>query len=261
MAPRKAISKRVRFEVFKRDSFKCQYCGLSAPDAILHIDHIKPVSKGGDNAMVNLVTSCDACNLGKSDKELSDNSAVVKQKDQLDAINEKREQLEMMLNWRESMKSIDDDYVNAIADEINEYSSSRSLNDHGKKSIKAWLKKYSLNEIFEAIEKSANSKFADKDLDDGEHFTAFIESIPKLCSYSKIPDEKKKVFYIKGILRNRVHLNERVFHIITDKAVKLGACLDGLQDIAKEVSTWSEYKNALQSFIDNAEEELRNGES
>lgn len=29
---RKAISKRVRFEVFKRDSFKCQYCGKCAPD-------------------------------------------------------------------------------------------------------------------------------------------------------------------------------------------------------------------------------------
>jgi hypothetical protein len=261
MAKRKAISKRVRFEIFKRDSFKCQYCGSSAPEATLHVDHIKPVSKGGDNEMVNLVTSCDSCNLGKSDKELSDNSAVVKQKDQLDAINDKREQLEMMLKWRESMKSIDDDYVDAIVSEINEYSTTRSISDHGRKSIKSWLKKYSLNEIFEAIEKSANSKFSDKDLDEGEHFSAFIESIPKLCSYNKIPDDKKKIFYIKGILRNRVHLNEKVFHIVTDKAVKLGASLDGLQDMAKETNTWSEYKNALQSFIDSREEELRNGES
>lgn len=36
-----AISKRVRFDVFKRDSFKCQYCGKSAPDVILEVDHIK----------------------------------------------------------------------------------------------------------------------------------------------------------------------------------------------------------------------------
>ena len=28
---RQAISKTVRFEVFKRDKFKCQYCGASAP--------------------------------------------------------------------------------------------------------------------------------------------------------------------------------------------------------------------------------------
>lgn len=261
MAKRKAISKRVRFEVFKRDSFKCQYCGSSAPESILHIDHIKPVSKGGDNEIVNLVTACDSCNLGKSDKELSDNSAVVKQKDQLDEINEKREQLEMMLKWRESMKSINDDYADAIAKEINEYSTTRSISDHGRKSIKAWLKKYSLNEIFEAIEKSASTRFADKDMDSGSNFADFIESIPKLCSYEKTPEDKKKIFYIKGILRNRVRLNEKVFHIITEKAVKLGACIDQIQSISKEVGSWLEYKTIIENFIEKKEEELRNGES
>lgn len=53
MAKRKSISKRVRFEVFKRDSFCCQYCGKSAPDVVLVIDHIDPVSNG---AMDTLLT-------------------------------------------------------------------------------------------------------------------------------------------------------------------------------------------------------------
>ncbi len=35
---RKSISKKIRFEIFKRDAFSCQYCGKSAPDVILHID-------------------------------------------------------------------------------------------------------------------------------------------------------------------------------------------------------------------------------
>ncbi|MCK4795228.1 MAG: HNH endonuclease [Desulfobacteraceae bacterium] len=46
---RKAISKKLRFEVFKRDSFTCQYCGRKSPDVLLEIDHIKPVSKEGKN--------------------------------------------------------------------------------------------------------------------------------------------------------------------------------------------------------------------
>lgn len=71
MPKRKTISTRVRFEVFKRDGFCCQYCGSTPPKAILHIDHIVPVSKGGDNADSNLVTACDSCNLGKSDVPLS----------------------------------------------------------------------------------------------------------------------------------------------------------------------------------------------
>ena len=44
---RVAIPKSIRFEVFKRDSFTCQYCGESAPNVILNVDHIYPVSKGG----------------------------------------------------------------------------------------------------------------------------------------------------------------------------------------------------------------------
>ncbi|SEJ55274.1 HNH endonuclease [Frateuria terrea] len=62
---RKPLSKRTRFEVFKRDSFTCQYCGSHPPEAVLHVDHIVPVAEGGQNDMDNLVTACDHCNLGK----------------------------------------------------------------------------------------------------------------------------------------------------------------------------------------------------
>ena len=60
------ISKRIRFEVFKRDYFTCQYCGAQAPAVLLHADHIHPRSKGGDDELMNLVTACESCNLGKS---------------------------------------------------------------------------------------------------------------------------------------------------------------------------------------------------
>lgn len=67
---RKNLSKRTRFEVFKRDAFTCQYCGAKAPDVMLHVDHIQPVSKGGHNGVLNLATACLDCNFGKSDKPL-----------------------------------------------------------------------------------------------------------------------------------------------------------------------------------------------
>ena len=62
---RKAIGKKLRFDVFKRDGFKCMYCGAHPPGVLLHVDHIKPVAEGGKNSMDNLVTSCAPCNLGK----------------------------------------------------------------------------------------------------------------------------------------------------------------------------------------------------
>lgn len=59
------ISKRTRFEVFKRDGFCCQYCGAHPPRVLLEVDHIVPVAEGGANDMDNLVTSCEPCNRGK----------------------------------------------------------------------------------------------------------------------------------------------------------------------------------------------------
>jgi hypothetical protein len=63
---RKAISTRTRFEVFKRDGFRCAYCGITPVDAVLHVDHIVPVANGGTNDPANLTTSCQPCNGGKS---------------------------------------------------------------------------------------------------------------------------------------------------------------------------------------------------
>ena len=65
------VSKRMRFEIFKRDGFECQYCGATPPGVLLHCDHIEPVSRGGKTEMDNLVTACEACNQGKSDILLS----------------------------------------------------------------------------------------------------------------------------------------------------------------------------------------------
>jgi hypothetical protein len=68
---RKAIGKKARFEVFKRDGFICAYCGSSPPLVILQVDHIHPVSKGGTNSLDNLITSCQPCNIGKGANNLS----------------------------------------------------------------------------------------------------------------------------------------------------------------------------------------------
>lgn len=63
---RKPLSKRTRFEIFKRDGFRCTYCGSTPSDGPLHVDHVVPVAEGGSNDPSNLVTACASCNLGKS---------------------------------------------------------------------------------------------------------------------------------------------------------------------------------------------------
>lgn len=66
------VSKKLRFEIFRRDNFACRYCGLAAADgAVLEPDHVVPRARGGKDVATNLVTACDGCNSGKSDTPLS----------------------------------------------------------------------------------------------------------------------------------------------------------------------------------------------
>lgn len=87
----RSLSKKTRFEVFKRDRFACQYCGQTPPAAVLVIDHMLPVSRGGTDDEGNLVTSCHDCNAGKSDRLLTDAPAPLAEQ-----INDRMERAEQM---------------------------------------------------------------------------------------------------------------------------------------------------------------------
>ena len=68
-AERAMLSDSMRYDILKRDGFRCVLCGMSVKDgAVLHVDHIIPVSKGGKSVPDNLRTLCEKCNLGKSNK-------------------------------------------------------------------------------------------------------------------------------------------------------------------------------------------------
>lgn len=67
----RSISLSLRYQVLCRDHFRCVICGRSPAKDLnveLHVDHIIPWSKGGQNVEENLRTLCFDCNLGKRDK-------------------------------------------------------------------------------------------------------------------------------------------------------------------------------------------------
>ena len=104
MSKRKSISKKTRFEVFKRDLFCCQYCGAAPPAAILEVDHIKPVCAGGSNDINNLVVACFECNRGKGGNTLEVSPETIAQK--AEVIAEKRDQLKAYEKLLSSQKAV-----------------------------------------------------------------------------------------------------------------------------------------------------------
>jgi len=235
MAKRKGISKRVRFEVLKRDAFTCQYFGGVAPDVILHIDHIKPVSKGGNNGILNLVTSCQSCNSGKSNIELSDDSAIKKQQKQLANMAEKREQIKLMIEWRESLENADDLLIDSVSELVSKLMVDRSPNEHGLMIIRKAIKKHGYQCVIDSIHKSYGLSSTIED---------FCKKWSGGFSYigKKQDNDAKAVSYIKGILRNRFnHFNVNRFYSEVSKCDFNEADLSLLTSKAKTCHTVSEF--------------------
>lgn len=62
-----AISRRLRYEILRRDNYACRYCGRSAPEVPLEVDAVVPEALGGSHKdPANLVAACKDCNGGKT---------------------------------------------------------------------------------------------------------------------------------------------------------------------------------------------------
>ena len=151
MAERKKLTKTQRFEVFKRDGFKCQYCGRSAPEVILEVDHIIPVAEGGKNDILNLITSCKDCNRGKGKRLLSDTKTIDLQRQQFEDMNEMREQMKMMIDWKKELMRIEEEQLEALNDLLR-MQSDYELNEAGLNDLRRLIHRFGFSEVYDAFE-------------------------------------------------------------------------------------------------------------
>lgn len=259
MAKRKSMTKKTRFEVFKRDSFTCQYCGRSAPEIVLHLDHIQPVSKDGDENTFNYITSCVDCNLGKSDRLLSDQSVIAKQKAQLDQLQERREQIEMMLEWRGSLKSIDEDSLAAICDAWEQTVVTYRLNDIGKAEAKKLLKRFGLQSVLDGIDTA--SQYLEMD-HRGRYTSESVDlawnKIGGVCKLASLPEWKRTLYHIRNTARKRAnggHWQPRTSaDLLVDftEAYESGVPLDALMAIANRGLNYHQLTDAIYTAKEQA---------
>ena len=226
MEKRNPLSKKTRFEVFKRDSFTCQYCGSKSPDVILEVDHILPISKGGKNEILNLITACFDCNRGKRDNKISDNSVISKQRQQIEELNIRRQQLEMMLKWRDGISDIENITHKKAIEYFNKHFTGFKLSVIGEKSIIKCVKKFGLKETLDAIDISIN-KYMKSDND----LCLCLNKVGGILACSLMSEDERKISYIKGICRNKYsYVPEPRLSIELKKYNEDGYDLDDLKD-------------------------------
>lgn len=259
-----SISKKLRFEVFKRDKFTCQYCGKSAPDVVLHVDHIEPKSKGGEDDLLNLATACVACNLGKSDRRLSDDSIVVKQRDQLAELQERQEQISMLMEWKRGIVDLDNEAVEQAATFWEELVG-WGVSDEGKRQLKRHIGKFGLSEVLDAMRVAVEVyvKFDAEGEALEESGEVAFKKIPSICATKRAEKEKpylKDLYYIRGIARNRCgYFKDWEAKELLDTAYSWGAATDELKHIACTTSSWSRWSTVMNEYIKILREQDANG--
>lgn len=247
---RKAISKSLRFEVFKRDSFTCQYCGAKAPEVVLHVDHIEPVSKGGTNDLLNLIAACQGCNSGKSDRRLNDDSAIVKKRTQLEELQERKEQLEMMMQWQKALLSLEKSAEQQAADYWAELVSPFVLNEQGRHDLSKVLAKFPLSDVLDSM-KIATRQYVE--LKDGKPTVESVnrawDYVGRISSVKKADKEKphlKDLLYIRGIVRNRcTYCNESRALELLEEAFDAGVTVEDMKRLAKAARNWTEWQSEM----------------
>ncbi len=154
------ISLKLRFEVFKRDNFTCQYCGRKTPEVILEIEHIIPLAKGGTDEFDNLTTSCFECNRGKGvylldtilkDRDIHDETVLLAEREfQLAEYN----YLKNKIREREN-KEIEE-LTNHFTDKFRDNEWGYAIKEFPNSIVRQCLKTMSYVDIFELIDTSVD---------------------------------------------------------------------------------------------------------
>jgi hypothetical protein len=229
------LSKRTRFEVFKRDKFTCQYCGRKAPDVLLQADHVIARANGGADDLMNLVTAGDGCNQGKSAVPLSDDSAVEKQRRQAELVQDRLEQVQMMAEWQQGLIDIDEAEIKEIDNIIQ-----RLLDIHltavGKNMVRKMLRKYAFGDLIETTRQVCQNP-------DSKEVLAAIEKKLKYKYMVATDPEKARYAYVGGTLRNRFPRGWNVIEYTTVVTAwkKSGRPADDLYSIAKKTESWDDF--------------------
>jgi hypothetical protein len=252
MRERANVSKRVRFEVFKRDAFKCQYCGAEAPSVVLHVDHIKPASDGGSDDMLNLVTSCAGCNLGKSDVPLDDASAVAKSRAQMEELQERREQLEMMLEWRSGLASIAEQEVDVAVQEWDRLAPGFVPNDVGRRNLAKAIRKYGLRSVLDAMTKASDDYLRwDGATVTADSWEEAFKKVPGIAKYEEIrrkDPEGAKWLHVRNAACKRFGVYPNKAGQWLDAVRSWGGTIDEAWATVRNAhsySTWSDEVDAL----------------
>ena len=266
MTKRKSITLSIRFEVFKRARFRCQYCGVRQTDdgVVLHVDHVVPVFEGGTNDIVNLVAACASCNLGKGATRLDDHVALAQSLDRLEDIQHRRDNLQLMARWHEECRHEVTESVALIMKCWSEWSRCPAMPDDLQavmsEHIRAWIRTFGALEVLEGV-RIAVDRYVQFGVDGqpvGSSLAQSWQKIGGVCATRRAQQRGSLVSrlkYIRGILSNRFGdhspgVYDAALPVLRDAASR-GVAVELIEKCAKHACSWSQFLDSLDDEADN----------
>ena len=249
MSERKPISQKLRFEIFKRDNFTCQYCGRKAPNVVLEVDHIKPVAEGGKNTITNLITSCFDCNRGKGKRTLNNLVEMELKQEQLEILNEKRKQIKMIAKWEEELLNLEEEQVDIVENIVKKYGAKFSVPCRVR--CKQAIKQFGLQEIIDCTNISFSQYYNHNDESSINIAINYIFRVAQSrYNQQKYPYMKEVNYLMKMVREKHPKLGKKDYYEVKDVFEEV-LCMHQKAPFYDEV--FGELKSIIVDNVDNYE--------
>jgi len=165
-----------------------------------------------------------------------------------------------MFQWQKGLLELDDHVITQLSDFWSEHVPGYSLNENGIKGLKRLQKKFSIDEIMVAIKIATEQYLEYEDRNPSkesvEQAWKKVGGICRMNSIEKDNPNLKRLYYIRGILRNRLsYCNETLALKLLQQALEANASLDSLETHAKLARNWSSWRSGIEEFLDNQDED------
>lgn len=147
---------------------------------------------------------------------MSDDTALIKVRSQMEILQERREQLEMMMEWHRSLSDMDEEMVNFCVSAWKDIAPGDvTPNENGRRLLKRWIKGFGISEVVESM--NICSKYIvirDEAATPDSWETAFrkIENVCKMRKLERNNPTLAQAYHLKNIYlsimrRNRKHVS------------------------------------------------------
>ena len=160
-----------------------------------------------------------------------------------------------MIEWQKELVNLDDLSAKAAIDFWNNLTPGWTINSVGEANINIWVKKFGLSETLESMKICRDQYLYDeRNVITKTSIDKAINYIPRVAksrAYSSLRPHVSELFYIRGILKNRLPYVEDDAIRLLRQAYDLGVSIDAMKQLAYDAGNYNYFKFEMEHLIQN----------